>query len=37
MTQFAQKSLNSSATVSKIEIAVIILIGIAVQFIIFYK
>jgi hypothetical protein len=37
MTNFANNSLKTSATMSKIEIAVIILFGIAVQFIIFYK
>jgi hypothetical protein len=37
LTKFAQSSLNTSSNVSKIEIAVIILIGIIVQFIIFYK
>lgn len=37
LTKFAQSSLETSSTISKIEIAVIILIGIIVQFIIFYK
>jgi hypothetical protein len=37
LTKFAQNSLSKSSSVSKIEIAVIILIGIIVQFIIFYK
>lgn len=37
LTKFAQNSLETSASVSQIEIAVIILIGIIVQFIIFYK
>ncbi|MFK7831706.1 MAG: MCP four helix bundle domain-containing protein [Winogradskyella sp.] len=37
MTNFANSSLKTSATMSKIEIGVIILIGIIVQFIIFYK
>jgi hypothetical protein len=37
LTKFAQNSLSTSTYVSNIEIAVIILIGIIVQFIIFYK
>lgn len=37
LTKFAQSSLETSSNISKIEIAVIILIGIVVQFIIFYK
>jgi len=37
VTNFANSSLKTSETMSKIEIGVIILIGIAVQFIIFYK
>ena len=37
LTKFAQSSLETSSNISKIEIAVIILIGILVQFIIFYK
>jgi hypothetical protein len=37
MTNFANSALKNSATMSKIEIALIILFGIVVQFIIFYK
>jgi hypothetical protein len=37
LTKFAQSSLKTSSTYSQIEIAIIILIGIIVQFIIFYK
>ncbi len=37
LTKFAQSALERSSTISKIEIAVLILIGIIVQFIIFYK
>lgn len=37
LTKFAQNSLNMSSTMSKIEIAIIIIIGFVVQFIIFYK
>lgn len=37
LTKFAQSSIKTSSTFSKIEIALIILIGIIVQFIIFYK
>lgn len=37
MTRFAKQSLNTSSIMSYIEIALIILVGIIVQFIIFYK
>jgi len=37
MTRFAKNSLNTSSLMSNIEIILIILIGIIVQFIIFYK
>jgi hypothetical protein len=37
LTKFAKNSLETSSFVSRIEIAIIILIGIIVQFIIFYK
>lgn len=37
MTRFAKSSLNSSSLLSNIEIVLIIIVGIVVQFIIFYK
>ena len=37
MTRFAKSSLNTSSLLSNIEIVLIIVVGILVQFIIFYK